>query len=515
LKKRALISVFDKAGIIDFSDKLVKLDFEIVSTGGTYKLLKSNNIPVKSVEEITNFPEVLDGRVKTLNPNIFSGILAIKNNTKHLEEIKKHNLLLFDLVVVSLYPFEETLKKPDSKPEDIIEMIDIGGVSLIRAAAKNYEHTTVLTSENQYKEFIDIYMDNGNKIPVEYSKYAAYLSFAEIAKYDIAIQNYFKSINILNKYCSETSEVPEFITLDNPYHLRYGENPHQYAVLFRNGFDDIFAVLHGKELSYNNLLDVDAALNIINDFESEPPTCAIIKHGNPSGIATAEELKTSYLKAFETDTVSPFGGIIIFNKKLDLETTIEADKIFTEIILAPDYEEEALNLLKQKKNRRLLKYKFVKNDFLFRSITGGILKQENDSIIFNKSDLKCVTDSKPDDKIMKDFEFAYKIVKHTKSNAIVFIKDLQTLGIGAGQPSRVDSTKLAVSKAKQFGLNLKDSVVASDAFFPFPDGIVEIANAGGKFIIQPGGSVRDNEVLETANKLGLCMVFTGIRHFRH
>jgi phosphoribosylaminoimidazolecarboxamide formyltransferase/IMP cyclohydrolase len=306
------------------------------------------------------------------------------------------------------------------------------------------------------------------------------------------------------------------LKLSTPKSLRYGENPHQKAILFKEKFDDIFEVLHGKELSYNNLVDIDAAYSIINEFEDDEPACAIIKHGNPSGIALGENLTESYKRAFETDTASPFGGIIIFNRKLDLETAEEVDKIFTEIILAPGFEVRALDLLTKKKNRRLVEFKtYYKDDKEFKKIVGGYLYQDKNNKVADAEKIKIVTKRKPTEDQLKDLIFANKVVKHTKSNAVVFIKALRTLAIGAGQPSRIDSTKFAAAKAKQFNLDLKDSVVASDAFFPFPDGLLEIAKAGGRCVIQPGGSIRDEEVIKAADENNIAMVFTGIRHFRH
>jgi len=496
-KKTALISVYYKDGLLRFAKELIDRNFEIISTGGTSKFLTENNIPVTTVESITNFPEVLDGRVKTLHPAVFAGILAQKDNPNHINQINEHKLKLIDLVVVTLYPFKETISKADVKLEDVIEQIDIGGVSLIRAAAKNYSSVGVLVSANQYDEYLNEFDKNDGNVPNEFSLKLAAGAFNLISNYDADIKNYFRDL-----IKSDTG-------------LRYGENPHQTATFEKTNFDDIFEILHGKELSYNNLLDVDAAHSLINEFKDNNPTSAIIKHGNPCGVATGSVLKESYLKAFESDTVSPFGGIVIFNKMLDLETAIEVDKIFTEIVLAPSYGDGVLDLLMKKKNRRLLTFKFFTEDKESRTVAGGILHQERDNVVLEKDKLKCVTKIYPKDNQVADMEFAYKIVKHTKSNAVVFVKDLQTIGIGGGQPSRIDSTKIAVSKAKQFNLDLKGTVVASDAFFPFADGLLETASAGAVCVIQPGGSVRDDEVIKAADEKELCMIFTGYRHFRH
>ena len=517
MKKRALISVYDKSGIVEFANELRNFDYEIISTGGTYKLLKENNIDVKAVEDITSFPEVLGGRVKTLHPIIFSGILAEKDNPSHIEELKKHKLSLIDLVVVNLYPFEETVKKNNCTVDEAIEQIDIGGVTLIRAAAKNFKYVDVLISDDQYGEYINLLKQHEGVIPVEQSKLFANLAFSYITNYDAAIQKYFQSICLESELLESYGEgYSEWVRLASPKKLRYGENPHQKAIIYKENFDEIFDVLHGKELSYNNLLDIDAAYNIINEFENSKPACAIVKHGNPSGIALAEDLSDAYVRAFETDTASPFGGIIIFNENLDVKAAEEVDKIFTEIILAPDFDNNAFDLLSKKKNRRLVRFKtFHKEHNELKKIVGGYLSQDKNNKVADPEKIKIVTKRKPTDEQMRDLIFANIVVKHTKSNAVVFIKDQRTLAIGAGQPSRIDSTKFAVSKAKQFGLSLKDCVAASDAFFPFPDGIEEIAKAGSSCVIQPGGSIRDEEVIKTADENNIAMVFTGIRHFKH
>ncbi len=505
MKKRALISVYKKEGILELCKYLEGEGYELVSTGGTAKYLGENGLKVSKVEDVTGFPEILGGRVKTLHPGVFSGILADKRNDEHRAQMEKTGLDFFDVVIVNLYPFEETISRAGVTEAEAIEQIDIGGVSLIRAAAKNFNSVNILTETGQYDEYIEEHKKSGGKISEDYSKRLAFEAFRNITRYDFAIEEYFgKNIG-----------VPVFPGLSEIYPLRYGENPHQTAVLFKDNFDNIFKVLHGKEISYNNLLDVDAAVNIIGEFQNSSPTCAIIKHGNPCGAAEGSSLKDAYLRAFQTDTVSPFGGIIIFNKELDIDAATEVDKIFTEIILAPGFDGDALELLKKKKNRRIVKFSFENFKYEFRKITGGVLMQERDSKVYDKENLRVVTEAKPTEKELIDCEFAYKIVKHTKSNAVIFVKNLQTLAIGGGQPSRIDSTKIAVSKAKQFEIDLEGSVAASDAFFPFADGMIEVAKAGSKCIVQPGGSVRDEEVIAAANELGVAMVFTGYRHFRH
>ncbi|MDQ3194105.1 MAG: bifunctional phosphoribosylaminoimidazolecarboxamide formyltransferase/IMP cyclohydrolase [Bacteroidota bacterium] len=504
--------MYDKTGIVDFAKHLLKFDIEIISTGGTYKILKENRIEVKSVEEVTGFPEVLGGRVKTLHPLIFAGILCDRENTIHAEELTRHNILPFDMIVVNLYPFEKTIENNSVNVSEAVEQIDIGGVSLIKAAAKNFKDVCILTNTNQYKEFAELLLSSENKIPKSYSQNLAQKAFALTSNYDNVIAKYFAELNhTTHQFENNTFNVSN----TNSIVLRYGENPHQKAILAKDNFDNIYEVIHGKELSYNNLLDMDAAYNLISEFEFDNPACAIIKHGNPCGVAVSDDLLTSYQSAFSTDTLSPFGGIIISNRKIDFNTSVDIDKLFSEIILAPGFDVEALELLKKKKNRRLIKFNYSKDKAEFRKIAGGILYQDKNNYELNKDELKFVTDRKATDEEIEDMMFAFKVVKHTKSNAVVFVKDKRTLAIGGGQPSRIDSTKIAVTKAKEFNHDLKNSIAASDAFFPFADGLIEIAKAGASCIIQPGGSVRDNEIIKAADDYNLAMAFTGIRHFKH
>ncbi|HRE41143.1 MAG TPA: bifunctional phosphoribosylaminoimidazolecarboxamide formyltransferase/IMP cyclohydrolase [Ignavibacteria bacterium] len=503
--KKALISVYDKTGIIDFAKNLNSFGIEIISTGGTYKLLIENGIKVKSIIEITRFPEILNGRVKTLHPNIFGGILADKNIEQHLKEISDINVTTIDLVIVNLYPFKETIEKPNVTEKEIIEEIDIGGVSLIRAAAKNFNSVSVIHNVNQYKSFIAELKQTDNDVSKDYNRKLASEAFNYISLYDKNISDYF----------NQTDDNGISISLKNPVDLRYGENPHQTSTLYKDNFDHIFSVKAGKELSYNNLLDLDAAYGLINEFRDDEPTCAIIKHGNPCGVASAESLSDAYLKAFQTDTDSPFGGILIFNKRIDFKTSQEVNKLFFEILAAPGFDPDAYDFLNQKKNRRLIEFKFSEEKTEIRKIYGGFLLQDKDNIIFDKLDLRIVTEKKPDENILEDMYFATKIVKHIKSNAICFVKNRQTLGIGGGQPSRIESTKIAVMKASHYKNDLKDSIVSSDAFFPFSDGVEQIIKTGAVAIVQPGGSVRDPEVIETANKSGIIMALTGVRHFKH
>lgn len=504
--KRALISVYDKTGVVEFAKELVTLGFEIVSTSGTARLLKESGIAIKTVEEITKAPEVLGGRVKTLQHLIFAGILADKTNPDHLNEVKTHNFELFDLVCVSLYPFKQTISKPGCTEAEAIEQIDIGGVSLIRAAAKNFSSVSVLVDPYQY----EIYLAS-LKASKDINKLLAADAFEYIASYDISIANYFRRISgqksgIFDIYFSGYEE------------LRYGENPHQRSMLYNvgeKGFTEIFEKLHGKELSYINIIDIDAAYGLINEFTE--PACAILKHTNPCGVAVGTDIKEAYQKAFSTDTASPFGGIVIVNRKLDKATAEEMDKIFTEIVIAPDYDEDTLSFLFKKKNRRVIKVNQPElvNAMELKSVTGGLLVQDVNKIVVNEKEMKTVTERVPGDDELKDLIFAMKVCKHTKSNAVIYAKDGRTLGIGGGQPSRVDSSMLAVNKAKRFGHDLEGCSVASDAFFPFPDGVIEAAKAGARSVIQPGGSIKDEVVIQAANEHGLAMVLTGIRHFRH
>lgn len=506
--KRALISVYKKDGIIELANFLVSNGFEIVSTGGTYSYLLSSGVTVTELEKITFFPEILDGRVKTLHPHVFAGILYDRENPAHQKVMNDMNLSGIDVVVVNLYPFEETVKQEGCTLADAIEKIDIGGISLIRAAAKNFKSVSVLVDPQQYKDFINVYTRFQGELTDEYKLSLAYEAFFRATAYDSAITEYFKHL-------SGNEQYPDFINLSNHLPLRYGENPHQKGFLIKENFDEIFKVLHGKELSYNNLLDINAAHQLISEFDRSSKACAIIKHGNPCGVALSDVLRDAYLKAYNTDPVSAFGGIVIVNDRLDFETAEEVDKIFTEIVMAPDFDEEALNLLFKKKNRRIIQYKYVGSTFELRKVTGGYLLQDTDVLNSTKDNLKCVTNKYPSDEQILDLLFAEKVAKHTKSNAVVFVKDRTTLGIGGGQPSRVDSTRIAIMKASQFEKDLNGSIVASDAFFPFPDGVIELAKAGASCVIQPGGSVRDDEVIKAANDNGLAMVFSGIRHFKH
>ena len=514
--KRALISVFDKTNIVEFASQLQSLGIEIISTGGTSKLLLENKVPVVNIEDITEFPEILGGRVKTLHPNIYGGILSRLNNDEDSKALQNHNITEIDLVVVNLYPFQKTIESNNSI-EEIVENIDIGGPSMIRASAKNYERVTIVTNSEKYSKIISQIQKQGGLDLEERMKLAAE-AFALTSSYDNIISNWFssrvKDTNLNNLKSKNSSEKL----------LRYGENPHQSASLKitgENGFGSI-EQLQGKELSYNNINDMDAAMQLINDFFQDRPTFAIIKHANPCGVAQKDTILDAYLSALSCDPTSAFGGILISNSTIDEETATEITKIFSEVVIAPDFTEKSIEIFNKKKNLRIIKYNNISdNDLdtkLIKSVYGGYLIQDRDTHIVEKEQLKIVTNSQPTESELNDLIFAFKIVKHVKSNAIVYVKNMQTIGIGAGQTSRVDSSKIAIQK---FYENIPDNkfrdgcVIASDAFFPFSDGLDAAIEFGVKSVIQPGGSIRDEEVIETANKAKISMVFTGIRHFKH
>lgn len=505
MKKLALISVSDKTKISDLAFSLIKNGYEIIATGNTAKLLKENNIGVTEISSLTGFPEIFDGRVKTLHPKIFGGILFRRDISSDIEQADKNDINPIDIVCVNLYPFVKTISKPDSTLEEIIENIDIGGPSLVRASAKNYKFVSILTNPDQYDSFIDEL--NSGKISESTRKKLAVEAYSHTANYDTHIANYLEK---------RFEESPSYLRVNEKinYTLRYGENPHQSAAVYGN-FDEYFEVFHGKEISYNNILDLVSAVELCEDLGET--ACTIIKHNNPAGAAIGKTTFDAYNLALKCDPVSSFGGIVAFNKEVDAETATELNKIFLEIVCAPSFSKEALEVLKKKKDRRLVlqKKSILSQTKTFRSIPGGILAQDSDSISLNDSELKFVSDKKPTASEMDDLKFAWKIAKHTKSNAIVYVKNKTTLGVGAGQMSRIDSAKIAVIKAKEHGLDLNGSVAASDAFFPFADGLLEIIKCGAISVIQPGGSVRDQEVIDAANKNNISMVFTGIRHFKH
>lgn len=507
---RALLSVYDKRHLADLGKKLSDAGVEIISTGGTYKALEKEGVAVRDVSDLTGLAECLDGRVKTLHPAVHAGILARTSYEPDRIEMDNLGYQPIELVVVNLYPFEETVADEDTNLAKAVEFIDIGGPTMVRAAAKNFAHVCILTNPDQYDEFLKEWSEKGT-VSYETRLRLARQAFQHTARYDSMIARYFSSIN--------QEMLPEqfSIALPRQHELRYGENPHQVAAVYGEQ-DRYIECFHGKELSYNNYLDIDGALSLMADFDDGNAVCSIFKHTIPCGVGTADSLEKAYRKAFQTDTASPFGGIVIVNRTLDMDTARAIDEIFTEIIIAPEYESGVIEMLKQKKNRRLIRLKesFIQRGHLqFRSIFGGALVQEADFGTTSQKEFQVVTKRKPTDKEMKDLEFAWKIVKHIKSNGIVYARDGQTLGIGSGQTSRVDSSEWAVIRARKFGLDLTNCVIASDAYFPFPDGVEAAAAAGATAVIQPGGSIRDQVVIDMADKKGMAMVFTGRRHFRH
>jgi len=511
--KRALISVSDKENILDLAKVLIDYNVEIISTGGSAKLLKDNSIKVIEVSEYTNFPEMLDGRVKTLHPKIHGGILANRNIKNHLETLKQNDINEIDLVVVNLYPFQQAIKKESCTLDEAIENIDIGGPTMIRAAAKNFQSVAVLTDPNDYSEFIKKMNVNQGSLDVESRFMLAKKAFLHTAQYDGAISSYLSKGNQL---------LPNVLTkvLEKTMDMRYGENPHQVAAFYKEneylpGALSNFSQLQGKELSFNNLNDSDNAWECVKSFDE--PSCVIVKHANPCGVCSAANVSDAYKGAFLTDPISAFGGIIAFNKELDSKTASLIINQFAEVIIAPNFTDEALSIFKTKPNIRLLRIPTEKvvGQLDFKKIGGGWLVQTADDHELDINQCEVVTKLKPDMENLLDLKFAWQVAQYVKSNAIVFCKNKKTIGVGAGQMSRVDSTKIAAIKAENAGLNLKNSVVASDAFFPFRDGIDVLASYGAKYVIQPGGSLKDNEVIQAANEHGLVMLFTKIRHFKH
>ena len=499
----ALISVFSKDGLEPIVQKLHSLNVTLYSTGGTEEFIKNLGIPVIPVESITDYPSILGGRVKTLHPKIFGGILNRQDNASDVQQMQEYNIPQIDLVIVDLYPFEKTVACGASEA-DIIEKIDIGGISLIRAAAKNFKDTIIVSSVDQYTAFLELLNNNnGDTTTEERKKYATY-AFHISSNYDTAIFNYFNTDDTFLK-----------LSVADGKTLRYGENPHQKGLFFGN-FDAMFDVLNGKELSYNNLLDVDAAVNLIAEFKNDKPTFAILKHNNACGLATRNTIKQAYLDALAGDPTSAFGGVLIANAKIDIETAQEINKLFCEVVIAPEYDADAIEILKEKKNRILLVQKPVElSKTQIRTALNGYLVQDKDYLTDAKENLNTVTTLAPTEQEIEDLLFASKLCKNTKSNTIVLVKDKQLIASGTGQTSRVDALRQAIEKANSFGFDLNGAVMASDAFFPFPD-CVEIANNSGiKAVIQPGGSIKDQLSIDFCNQNQMKMVFTGIRHFKH
>ena len=492
--KSVLISVFNKEGLDELCRFFFQNQIDIFSTGGTERYIKSLNIPVKSVESVTGYPSILGGRVKTLHPKIFGSLLSRNNSEEDQDDIKKYELPKIDMVVVDLYPFSETVRF-SNEDNEIIEKIDIGGVSLIRAGAKNFSDIIVVSQKEQYSLVLDYLKENNFSSQLDFRQKLAFEAFNLISQYDKDIDEYF------GLKCGVYTN------------LRYGENPHQKAI-FKGNLDQIFKKLNGKDLSYNNLLDVDSAIKLISEFHD--PTFAIIKHNNACGIASAKDSLSSYLLAFQADPLSAFGGVLISNTKIDYKTSIEIDKLFFEILIAPEFDQKALEVLKSKKNRILLLQKKINiQNSSYRNILNGVIQQDYDNIENISKNWKLVTNTNASGTQIEDLEFANKIVKHSKSNAIVLVKNKQMISSGIGQTSRIDALKFAIEKAKQFKFDVKGASMASDAFFPFPD-CVEIASSVGiSTIVQPGGSVKDELSIKACNDQKISMFFTGLRHFYH
>lgn len=524
--KRALISVSDKTGIVELATSLHQLNIEILSTGGTAKLFRENNIPVIEVSDYTGFPEMLDGRVKTLHPKVHGGLLGRRDLPAHVKTMQESDIPGIDMLVVNLYPFEATVAKPDCKLEDAIENIDIGGPAMLRSAAKNWKDVAVMTGANQYAAIIEELNANNSQLSEKTTFALSVAAFNRVSNYDAAISDYLSSFNedgTRNAYPDQMNT--RFTKVQD---LRYGENPHQTAAFYKDqcpapGSLVTAEQIQGKALSFNNINDADAAWEAVKAFDSN--ACVIVKHANPCGVALGETALEAYDKAFKTDTTSAFGGIIAFNMPVDKVAAEAISQQFLEVLIAPEYTEEALDIFSTKKNVRVLKialpaggetpWEQGRNAHDTKRVGSGILVQTSDIHELAMEDLKVVTKKHPTSAQMQDCLFAWNVAKYVKSNAIVFCGDGMTLGVGAGQMSRVDSTKIAVIKAEHAGLSLQGSVVASDAFFPFRDGVDVLADAGAVCVIQPGGSIRDDEVIAAADERGLAMVMTGIRHFRH
>ena len=508
MSKIALISVSNKDGIIDFAKNLISLNYKIISTGGTYQLLKENNIDAIEVSEHTGFPEIMDGRIKTLHPKIHAGILSRRKIDKKI--IKEHSIDEIDIVVVNLYPFYSTAKDPNSTESEIIEKIDIGGPTMLRAAAKNHEHVTTIVDPNDY-DLVTKELKKSKTISKSIKKQLAIKVFSHTANYDLEISNYFNG---------DQFEENLLLSYEKTENLRYGENPHQTASFFKHKFSKPYgissSILHqGKEMSYNNIADTDTAIDCVCNFAE--PTCVIVKHANPCGVSSRKNLLDAYQSAFESDPTSAFGGIIAFNEKVSGEVAQRLiDNQFLEVVAAPAYSDESLKIFTAKPNVRVLSFEPKINDKnKILSVSGGLLIQSADNKIITKDNLEVVTKKVPNKDEIQNALFAWKVCKYVKSNAIVFAAGKQTLGIGAGQMSRIDSGKIAASKAKEFGFSLNGASMASDAFFPFRDNVDNAHKLGIKCIIQPGGSIKDEEVIQAANEADMSMLFTKVRHFRH
>ena len=499
----ALISVFSKEGLEPIVRLLNSQNVTLYSTGGTEEFIKNLGIPVIPVEDVTSYPSILGGRVKTLHPKVFGGILNRQDNPSDVQQMEEFNIPQIDLVIVDLYPFEKTVASGASEA-DIIEKIDIGGISLIRAAAKNFQDTVIVASVNEYTNLLEIITAQNGATTLNERKLFATKAFHVSSHYDTAIFNYFNTDETIYKESIAEGQV-----------LRYGENPHQKGFFFGD-FDAIFNKVHGKELSYNNLLDVDAAVNLINEFKNDGPTFAILKHNNACGLASRKTISEAYVAALACDPTSAFGGVLIANTKIDVATALEINKLFCEVVIAPEYENEAITILEEKKNRIILVQNEVElTNKQVRTCLNGLLIQERNNITDNKADLKTVTTTSPSEQEIEDLIFASKVCKNTKSNTIVFAKNGTLISSGTGQTSRVDALVQAIEKAKDFGFDLKGASMASDAFFPFPDCVQLAKEAGITAVIQPGGSIKDQLSIDYCNENKLAMVFTGTRHFKH
>lgn len=513
--KRALISVSDKEGIVEFAKELQTFGVEIISTGGTAELLNKSGVKVTGISEITGFPECLDGRVKTLHPKVHGGLLAIRSNPAHMKQIEELGIKPIDMVVVNLYPFGKTIQKENVTLEEAIENIDIGGPTMIRSAAKNYQDVVVIVNPEDYKPVLEELKETGD-VSRETRFQLCVKVFEHTSHYDTLIQQYMRSK--LSEKCYPSTLT---LTFEKVQDMRYGENPHQNAVFYREtgvrraGCLTEAEQLHGKELSFNNINDTNGALELLKEFDE--PTVVACKHANPCGVASGETIYEAYIKAYEADTVSIYGGIVAANREIDAKTAEKMSKIFLEIIIAPSFTQDAIEILERKKNIRLLKLpsiseKLPGDAYDMKKVSGGLLIQDINNSLYNDSDIKVVTNKKPTDSELETMKFAMKVVKHTKSNAIVLAKSKQTVGVGAGQPNRITSAMLAIDHGKE---KCNGSVMASDAFFPFSDCVEAAAKAGVTAIIQPGGSIRDQESIDACNKYGIAMVFTGMRHFKH
>jgi phosphoribosylaminoimidazolecarboxamide formyltransferase/IMP cyclohydrolase len=507
--KTALLSVSDKTGIVDLARELHGLGIAIISTGGTATAIAQAGIPVTKVSDITGFPEIMDGRVKTLHPKIHGGLLAVLDNPEHVRQMEEHGIRSIDIAVVNLYPFEQTLANAESTYDDLIENIDIGGPAMVRAAAKNHKHTVIIVNPARYADVLE-HLRNNSDVPFALRRTLAREAYAHTARYDAMISGWLAGLD------HEPLPAEGAIPLKRAQALRYGENPHQQAALY-GSFPQIFTQHHGKELSYNNIMDIDAASKLCLEFDE--PTVVIIKHTNPCGVGSGTDLVDAWHKAFATDTVSPFGGIVAVNREIDLAFAETVHSIFTEVLIAPSFTKEALDHLMKKKDRRLMTVSYdalrASLGIEVRSVAGGVLVQSSDADLLDTDALRVVTQAQPTDDQQEAMMYAWRIAKHVKSNAIVYALKDRSLAIGAGQMSRVDSARIAVRKAADAGLDLNGCAVASDAFFPFADGLLQAAEAGASCVIQPGGSIRDEEVIAAADEKGLAMMFTGMRHFRH